>query len=301
MNASSAESPAIPRARDRDVGVKRHQRGRPVTRRVGMRQASSDSPAIANLHVSGQIGGVEHERQMLLDERRSGDVSMPAERAHRQPIVDSAQARQTVDPVDVDQVARAGDPQLHHRDEALPSRENLGLLAVLDEQLQRLVHGARCEIFEFRGVHLQLPAGPLAAPALLQQATETQRHRGKQIESSLRLCASVARNHYENRRLQPHRHAQISRGRLKIAPPQMRLQDQERVMPALFDLDARFRAMDTAGEGYMQILNDSQSPRRDHRRTRPTRSSCRGSPTTRWRSSSRGIRTDSSAPPRACR
>ena len=42
--------------------------------------------------------------------------------------------------------------------------------------------------------------------------------------------------------------------RLKIAPPQMRLLDQERVMPARFDLDARFRAMDTAGEGYMQIL-----------------------------------------------
>ena len=48
--------------------------------------------------------------------------------------------------------------------------------------------------------------------------------------------------------------------RLKIAPPQMRLQDQERVMPALFDLDARFRAMDTAGEGYMQILTTANPP-----------------------------------------
>jgi len=48
--------------------------------------------------------------------------------------------------------------------------------------------------------------------------------------------------------------------RKKIAPPPMRLQDQERVMPALFDLDARFRAMDTAGEGYVQILTVANPP-----------------------------------------
>lgn len=48
--------------------------------------------------------------------------------------------------------------------------------------------------------------------------------------------------------------------RLKTAPPQMRLQEQERVMPALFDLDARFRAMDTAGEGYVQVINTANPP-----------------------------------------
>lgn len=48
--------------------------------------------------------------------------------------------------------------------------------------------------------------------------------------------------------------------RLAIAPPQMRLQDQERVMPTLFDLDARFRVMDTAGEGYMQVLTMANPP-----------------------------------------
>ncbi len=48
--------------------------------------------------------------------------------------------------------------------------------------------------------------------------------------------------------------------RKKIAPPQIRLQDQERVMPALFDLDARFRAMDSAGDGYVQILTAANPP-----------------------------------------
>jgi predicted TIM-barrel fold metal-dependent hydrolase len=48
--------------------------------------------------------------------------------------------------------------------------------------------------------------------------------------------------------------------RLEVAPPRMRLQEQERVMPALFDLDARFRAMDIAGEGYRQIINTANPP-----------------------------------------
>lgn len=48
--------------------------------------------------------------------------------------------------------------------------------------------------------------------------------------------------------------------RLTIAPPQMRLQEQERVMPTLFDLDARFAVMDTAGSGYVQIINTANPP-----------------------------------------
>jgi aminocarboxymuconate-semialdehyde decarboxylase len=45
--------------------------------------------------------------------------------------------------------------------------------------------------------------------------------------------------------------------RLTLAP---RLAEQERVMPALFDLDARFRAMDLGGDGYVQIVNTANPP-----------------------------------------
>ena len=48
--------------------------------------------------------------------------------------------------------------------------------------------------------------------------------------------------------------------RLKLAAPGMRLQDQARMLPALFDLDARFRAMDTGGDGYVQIINTANPP-----------------------------------------
>ena len=48
--------------------------------------------------------------------------------------------------------------------------------------------------------------------------------------------------------------------RLEVAPPQLRLQEQERVMPTLIDLDARLRVMDTAGPGYVQIINTANPP-----------------------------------------
>jgi aminocarboxymuconate-semialdehyde decarboxylase len=50
------------------------------------------------------------------------------------------------------------------------------------------------------------------------------------------------------------------RRRLKMAPPAMRLQDAERVLPTLFDLDARLRVMDAAGGDYVQILSTANPP-----------------------------------------
>ena len=48
--------------------------------------------------------------------------------------------------------------------------------------------------------------------------------------------------------------------RMKIAPAGMRLQDAERSLPTLFDLDRRLRVMDTAGAGYVQIISTANPP-----------------------------------------
>ena len=48
--------------------------------------------------------------------------------------------------------------------------------------------------------------------------------------------------------------------RLQIAPPTLQLQNVQRIMPTLFDLDARFRVMDTAGDDYRQIINTANPP-----------------------------------------
>src|SRR5581483_2473214 len=48
--------------------------------------------------------------------------------------------------------------------------------------------------------------------------------------------------------------------RLAVAPAHLRLADQQRVMPTLFDLDARLRAMDLGGPDYVQIINTANPP-----------------------------------------
>jgi aminocarboxymuconate-semialdehyde decarboxylase len=53
---------------------------------------------------------------------------------------------------------------------------------------------------------------------------------------------------------------EYNRRRLQLAPPEMRLHETERIMPTLFDLDARFRVMDTAGDGYVQVVNTANPP-----------------------------------------
>ncbi|MGE3840879.1 MAG: amidohydrolase family protein [Vicinamibacterales bacterium] len=48
--------------------------------------------------------------------------------------------------------------------------------------------------------------------------------------------------------------------RLAVAPARLRLPDTQRLMPTLFDLDARFRIMDAAGEDYVQIVTTANPP-----------------------------------------
>jgi predicted TIM-barrel fold metal-dependent hydrolase len=48
--------------------------------------------------------------------------------------------------------------------------------------------------------------------------------------------------------------------RMKVAPPGLRLQDDERRLPTLFDHDARLRVMEAAGEGDVQISTTATPP-----------------------------------------
>jgi aminocarboxymuconate-semialdehyde decarboxylase len=51
-----------------------------------------------------------------------------------------------------------------------------------------------------------------------------------------------------------------NKARRALGTPMMRLDEQQAAMPALFDLDMRFRSMDTAGNGYVQIINTANPP-----------------------------------------
>ena len=66
---------------------------------------------------------------------------MTTERAHHKPIVHALESCQGLDAVHVHQVARTRDPELHHRQKALPSCQNPGVLPVPAEEIQRFIHG----------------------------------------------------------------------------------------------------------------------------------------------------------------
>ncbi len=106
-----------------------------------MRQAAGDGPPVPDLHIGGQVRGIQHDRHMLADEWRRRDIRVPAQRTHDEPFAYAFEPGQGLDAVDVHQVARTGDPQLHHRQEALPARQDLGVVAVPRQKFQRFVHG----------------------------------------------------------------------------------------------------------------------------------------------------------------
>ncbi len=60
---------------------------------------------------------------------------------------------EAADLVDVDEQLRRGEPQLEQRDQALPSREHLGLSPTVVQETDRLVERARRFITEPRRIH----------------------------------------------------------------------------------------------------------------------------------------------------
>ena len=85
---------------------------------------------------------------------------MPGERTDRHVVALVADVRQVTDPTHVDEHRGHGESQLHERQEAHPTREQLRVTAMLGQQCDGLVRGSCPCVFERRGDHC---APPLAA------------------------------------------------------------------------------------------------------------------------------------------
>ena len=96
-----------------------------VLGRVGLAQRPADGAAIAHQRVGDHPLGVGHDREMLAEQRRREQVTVPRHRADPDLVAVLAgcsSGRSQV--VDVDQVLRRGQPQLHHRQQAVPARDH---------------------------------------------------------------------------------------------------------------------------------------------------------------------------------
>ena len=139
---------------NREVGPEREQHGGHVRRGVGMHDAAADRPEVAYLQVAdparalgdrletgGKFGA--HE---LAPRRQRPDVHCAV--SH----LDAAQ----VESGDVDDERRAGDAQLHDRDERLPAGDRLRI--GLAEELEGVVDVRRARVPRRCGNHADPPA-----------------------------------------------------------------------------------------------------------------------------------------------
>ena len=92
------------------------------------------------------------ERRACLDLRRALDRDLPRHRADLEhPVRDDA--LELGKPVEIDEDARHREAQVHERYEALAAGQDLGLVAVLAQNLDRLVEAFGGEVLERRGLH----------------------------------------------------------------------------------------------------------------------------------------------------
>jgi hypothetical protein len=81
------------------------------------------------------------------------ETSVPGQRANTQlsPLLPHIIER--VDAIDVDQARGTGEPKIHRRHETLSASEDLSLLTVCREEIERIVNGAGRKISKRAGFH----------------------------------------------------------------------------------------------------------------------------------------------------
>ncbi len=95
---------------------------------------------------------------MLVEQVAVLDVHVAGERADRDVVAGVADVRQVGDASDVDEHGRLRQTQLHQRQQAVPAGEELGVVAVLTDQADRLFGRTGPDVVECGGNHLAPPA-----------------------------------------------------------------------------------------------------------------------------------------------
>ena len=137
-----------------------------------MRDGPADRAHVADLRVADLRRRVRDDRAAFLQRLGVADVVVPRERADRDPVAVLAYVREVGEPSDIDQRRGSRDPQLHRRQERMPSGEELRVLARA-EQRDRLVDRPYPYVVERRRDHDPAPF-----------ASRIARHNGRHWDSS---------------------------------------------------------------------------------------------------------------------
>ena len=134
-SAGISARPSGPRAtRVRPEGE--HDRGQ-VGRRVAVGDGAADRAPVPHLRVADLAGGVGQDRHLGAEQVARLEVAVAGEGADGDVVAGVADVGQVVQPADVDEHRRRGQPQLHQRQQRVAAGEQLGLVAVLGERRRR--------------------------------------------------------------------------------------------------------------------------------------------------------------------
>jgi hypothetical protein len=126
---------------------RQHHRGQ-VGRGVAVDQRPTDRAPVPHLgiaHLASRVGQQRHRRDEQLGML---DVVMAGQRADRDVPVLGPDVAQLMQRAEVDEHLWLGQPQLHQWQQRVPARQELGLVAVLGGQRQRLVSRGRALVGE---------------------------------------------------------------------------------------------------------------------------------------------------------
>jgi len=116
------------RPAEHDLAVEREDDRGQLGGRVGVDDAADDRAAVAHRGMGDLAEGLGDERRGARDLLGALDGRLPRPRPDRQPAVVEADVVELVDVVDVDEVRRLGDAEVHQRHKTLTARQDARLL-----------------------------------------------------------------------------------------------------------------------------------------------------------------------------
>jgi hypothetical protein len=119
-----------------------------------MRYRASERSTVAYLWVRYEGHCLMHQRGACPHKRATLHLALPGHRADTQPaILRRKDPKEVFNPVEINEYARLRQPKVHAGHEALPTRQDFSLVAMLSEQGQGFFPRAWCVILEGGWLH----------------------------------------------------------------------------------------------------------------------------------------------------
>ena len=168
------------RADDHDARLQRRADRGQVLGGIGLGQRAADRPAVSHRRIGDHLLRVDEERELPGEELGLEQLTVARHGPDPDLSLHLPDVGELVEVVDVDQALGIGEPQLHHRQQAVAAGQDAGLGPVFLQELDRVLDARRPLVLDRPGcLHLQDPppsthpsdglassdAGPPSAPA----------------------------------------------------------------------------------------------------------------------------------------